>query len=726
MANPFSRINFIKAPTAFDPKKPGDAPMFRRKFRIDAHIESAVLHVCGLGYGYYYLNGAPVSDDLFTAPVSDYRKTLWYNTYDVTDKLNEGENVFAVICGNGWFNEYFKTTWDHNLAHWRDNPKFILSLTVNGKVVLTSDNTWKCSPTSAIIYNQLRSGEHFDARLFDEAWNTLDYDDSEWVPARFDSRAPAGVFRPCTCEPIREDRIYPAKAITKMGEDRYIFDIGQNISGYVRLNVHQGEGDTLTIRYAEGLDENGEMNYYKMFNHYHESQFATDRVICSGKPITWSPRFAYHGFRYVEVTGLKNPTLDTVAGVFVHQMIEKKTAFECSDEFLNALFKAGQMATLSNMFYMPTDCPTREKLGWCNDVQSSAEQFLTNFHSVKFLEKYLQDLCDAQLPAGQMPGIIPSGGWGYDEWNGPVTDGVIFEVPYRLYLHTGDASYLTDTLPYLDRYIEYLKTREDENGDVTFGLSDWTSPDDSSVVGATFINSAYRVKFLRIAELAASLSGAKENVYTPQLEAQTAAHKAKYLRADGTCNIEKQTAVAMTIYHGIYDDLAPLGAQLKRLVEEKDFHHDCGMVGLRHLYMALNKCGLHDYAYRIVTAHRFPSYRNWYEDGMTTLYEVWDKSNASHNHHMFSDFMSWMMKTIIGLELSAPGADCVNVEPHFFEGLDFARGSMELPAGNVSVDWKKETDSVKVTLTVDGTLTANFKGEILGAGVHERIISQNK
>ncbi len=179
MSNPFTRINFIKAPVPFDAKAPGDAPMFRRKFTLNGPIESAVVHVCGLGYAYYYLNGEPITKDLFTAPVSDYRKTLWYNTYDVTDKLKSGENIFSVICGNGWYNEYFSTTWKHHLSPWRDNPKFILSLEVNGKTVLTSDNTWKCSPKSAIIYNELRSGEHFDARLWDDNWNTLDFDDSE-------------------------------------------------------------------------------------------------------------------------------------------------------------------------------------------------------------------------------------------------------------------------------------------------------------------------------------------------------------------------------------------------------------------------------------------------------------------------------------------------------------------------------------------------------------------
>ena len=725
MSAPFSLVNFIKAPGKFNPAVDGGAPMFRRVFSVGEPVSSAFVRVCGLGYAYYYLNGNPVSGDLFTAPVSDYRKTLWYNTYDVTDLVTEGENVFAVICGNGWYNEYFRTSWDHNIAPWRDSPKFILELFVNGKRILSSDMTWKCTADSPVIYNQLRSGEHFDARKYDSSWTGISYDDSAWGYAVSDTTPPTGVFRLCECEPIRADRIFPAQQMWDKGDGRYIFDMGQNLSGFVllRLDERQDAGDELVIRYAEKLDESGEMNYFNMGHHYPDTDFAIDRFICDGKPFVWSPRFAYHGFRYIEVTGLKSPDLSTVSGVFVHQAVEVRSAFECSDAFLNGAFRAGQMATWSNLFYMPTDCPPREKLGWCNDAQASCEQMLTDFETERLFAKWLQDLRDAQLPDGQMPGIVPSSGWGYGWGNGPVSDGVLFEVPYRLYLHTGDKQPLVDTLPYFDRYMAYLVTREDENGDVTFGLDDWAAPNGNDKVCAAFINSVYRVKFARIALLAAGFAGADTAPYESLLAERIAIHKKKYLSPDGTSVIDKQTAAAMMIYHDIYDELEPLAKQLARLVEEKDFHHDCGMVGLRHLYMALNKCGLQEYAYKIVTASGFPSYRNWYEDGMTTLYEMWHMRD-SHNHHMYSDFMSWMMKTVIGIRPTAPAYAEVSIEPCFFDGLSYAKGSIALPGGRgtISVDWKKEADGVYLTVAVPFGITAVFRGETLGAGVNTFVL----
>ncbi len=725
MSAPFYLTNFIKAPGKFNPSVDGGAPLFRRVFSISESITSAFVRVCGLGYGYYFINGKPITADLFTAPVSDYRKTLWYNVYDVTDLLCTGDNAVAVICGNGWYNEYFKTSWDHSIAPWRDAPKFIFELYINGKRVLCSDHTWKCSADSPVIYNQLRSGEHFDARKYDSSWTSVTYDDSAWGYAVDDTKPPLGTFRICECEGITADCIYPAVKLYDKGNGRYIFDMGQNMSGFVRLVVDekQAAGDELIIHYIEKPDENGEPDYFNMGHHYPETVFAEDRFICSGKPFAWSPRFAYHGFRYIEVTGLKDPTLETVSGVFVHQATAKRSSFECSDAFLNSIFRAGQMATLSNLFYMPTDCPTREKLGWCNDAQASCEQMLTDFETERLFEKWLQDLRDAQLPDGQLPGIVPTSGWGYAWGNGPVSDGILFEVPYRLYLHTGSTKPLIETLPYFDRYFTYLETREDENGDIPFGLDDWAAPDWNDKVHAPFINSVYRVKFARIAILAAQFAGVDASPYEALLETHLARHKAKYLRADGTCSIEKQTAVAMMIYHDIYDDLAPLAAQLARLVEEKRFHHDCGMVGLRHLYMALNKCGLQEYAYRIVTAEGFPSYRNWYDDGMTTLYEMWHGLD-SHNHHMYSDFMSWMMKTIIGIRPTSPAYETVAIEPYFAPALTYAKGAINIPGGKgtISVDWKREGEGIRMQIAVPAGVTAVFMAEPLTSGVYRFMV----
>jgi len=393
---------FIRADIPFERahKTENSAPQFRRRFTLEPFTRAEIA-VCGLGYGDFYINGAPVTEDKLIAPVSDYDKTLWYTRYDVTSLLRAGENVAAAWLGNGFYNESIETPWLHHKAPWRDAPKFILSLEVDGEIALASDGAWLCKPHTAITYNQLRSGERFDARMYEPDWAGLYFNDSAWEHAIPDPTPPVGVLRECLCEPIRECALYRATSVMKTGEDRYVFDIGQNISGYARMKLNQPAGREIVVRYAEQLNPDGSLKRNNMDgpHYYPSSDFMTDRVVSDGRELTWSPRFVYHGFRYVELTGLSGePALDTVTGVFLHQAVEDRSAFMCSDPILNRLFEIGRMATLSNLHYMPTDCPTREKLGWANDAQASTEQMLLNFGTEKLFKKWLQDIFDAMKP----------------------------------------------------------------------------------------------------------------------------------------------------------------------------------------------------------------------------------------------------------------------------------------------------------------------------------------
>ena len=720
----FDHISFIKPGVCFEReyKKHNYAPMFRKKFTVDS-IGEGKLYVCGLGYAYYYMNGVAVSEDRFTAPVSDYNKTLWYNAYDVTDLLKEGENIIAVWCGNGWYNEEFKTSWDYDAAAWRDLPKFILRLDIDGQTVAVSDESWKCCLDSAVWFNALRSGEYFDARKFDPDWIKPEFDDRDWAQAITDPTPPSGVFRECKCEPIREFETYQPAQITRIGEGKYLFDLGQNISGYIRLAVAGQAGQLLTIRYAEQIKDDMSLQLNQMPEHYKDSmhEFQTDKFICSGEKMVWSPRFTYHGFRYIEIEGLTSLEDVEVCGVFVHQAVEKRSEFECSDEFLNQLFRAGQYSVYANMFYMLTDCPTREKLGWANDAQSSMEQIMTNFKAEKFFEKWLCDVYDAMDEHGALPGIIPTAGWGFAWGNGPVSDGLLFEMPYRIYLHTGNSQPLINSLPFFDRYLDYVRTREDTDGFVDFGLNDWARPGQSKECGAPevparFINALLIRNFCRIAALAAELSGKSKAGYLERAEKLKNLVMSVFLDANGRCRINKQTAVAMLIYYDVYEKLEPLKMQLQELVEAKDFHHDCGMVGLRRLYMALNKCGLEEYAYRIITAKGYPGYREWFDQGAVTLWETWDwqDHNDSKNHHMYSDFMSWMVKTILGIrqDKQVPGFQKISVDPYYFEHLTYAKGSCETAAGKIAVFWQKEGEQVRLEVDVPAGVTA-FHGDTM-------------
>lgn len=721
----FENASFIKCDIPFyrEFKSENPAPMFRKKFVVD-NFEKAEIRVCGLGYGYYFINGKKVTEDLFTSPVSDYSKTLWYNEYDVSRLLVSGENTIAVICGNGFYNETIPTNWKFHEAIWRDNPKFILELKIDDKDVILSDNSWKCSPQSAIYFNQLRMGEYYDANICGEEWITPEYDDSDWDNAIIDENPPTGVLRKCQCEPIRETTIYKPVKITKIDNKTFVYDFGQNMSGYARIKVKGNKGDEITLRYAECVDENNCLCYYGMDKYYLESGFQTDKFICSGKETVWSPKFAYHGFRYIEVSGTEYCDNIDISAVFVHQDIKRRTEFECSDPYINRLFNCGIMSSYSNMFYVLTDCPTREKFGWTNDAQSSCEQMLTNFETEKLLEKWHRDIKDAMKENGELPGIIPTAGWGYHWGNGPVSDGILFEIPYRVYLHTGRGELLKNSLEYFDRYLKYLETRKNEKGLVEFGLDDWAAPGLKSFVEAEFINAVLISSFYKIASLSARLSGNRlEDEYNQKAEELICLIKERYINSKGYCTIDEQCSVAMLIYYDIYNDIEPLKAQLKRLIEETDYHLKCGMVGMRRLLHALSKCGLSEYGLKLLKSKGYPGYGPWMDGDATTLWEKWDINinSDSKNHHMYSDFMSWLIKILGGIKIDED--KCGELEfifnPHFVDGIDFVKLNYHTSVGKISVDWKRCEDKIKLYLTKDKNIKIKYNNQYLENEINE-------
>lgn len=727
--------HFIKPNIPFEAgyHKEDHAPLFRKRFIWNGDTRIAKIRICALGIGYCYLNGQRISKDLFTAPVSDYSKTLWYNTYDVSELLQKGENVIAVSCGNGWYNESFQTVWKAPNYH-PDLPKITLSLEIDGTEFLVTDETWRCSPDSATRFNQLRSGEWFDATRYDPAWTELTFHDSLWPFAKLDDTPPSGVLRECPCEPIREFEISDPQRIIRTGERTFVFDMGINRSGYIRLTVTGVRGQMITIRYAESLNDDGTLCVYGLSRFYPESEFMTDRFTCSGEEITWSPSFVYHGFRYIELNGISSPDEVTVRAVFVHQAVVKRTSFRCSDPFLNNLFAAGQISCLSNMFYLFSDCPTREKMGWTDDAQMSAEQMFTDFAVEGLVKKWMQDIYDAMREDGMLPGVIPTKGWGYEWGNGPLSDGVLFELPYRYYLHTGKPDLLVNSRPYFRRYLSFLQGKENKDGLIPdFGLGDWATAGNQKDIPVAFVNLALFANFCRIAALAEQLA---ENFQkASEMESLFIAKKMllqkKYLRGDGACKIEKMSAVAIIIALKLYDNLSPLSNQLKRLVKANDYRHDCGIFGLRCLYHALTQCGLQEDAYRILTASGYPSYRFWFERGATSLWEYFTETipngeYVSKNHHMYSDFMSWIVKNILGLvhDRRNPDTPEFTVCPFFFKDLSFAEGEYVTDHGKISIKWiRNAPHTVEVRILVEGRVVADYQGKVLKAGNY--IFSEN-
>ena len=489
-------------------------------------------------------------------------------------------------------------------------------------------------------------------------------------------------------------------------------------------------GDVITLKYFEELDGEGNINDTGFDRHYPKNDFQTDTFICSDEELIRAPRFTYHGFRYIYAKGLKKVTQETLTAIFVHQAMEVRTSFSCSDGRLNKLFEAGIQSTFSNMFYMPTDCPTREKYGWYNDAQSSAEQFLTDFKSERVLTKWWQDICDTMLETGILPGAMPIYKNCYNWGNGPVSEGVLFEIPYRIYLHTGDDRLLQEGIPFFEKNIMHLKSKFQELGTIDYGLWDWAAPIPKESVGCEFVNAVLIVKFLEILKLAKQRKGEPTEAVERERTFFAQYCIVRYINEKGECTIDMQSAVAMLIYFDLYRDLTPLKNQLKRLIEEADYHHNCGMVGIRYLYPALNKCGLYEYAYKILTAKGYPSYMDWLEHGATTLYEFWDiNAEGSRNHHMYSCFMTWLVETAGGIRRyqDTPAYQKIEICPYFIEELSYVKVSSDTVSGKVSVFWKREGSRILLEIQVPEGMTVYYKKKPLQTGkntIVEKVIME--
>ncbi len=714
----FTTADFIEYPDSFhrEHRMEDPAPVFRRQFAVRPGLRRATLSVCGLGYGYWYLNGEPVTEDLFTAPVSDYTKTVWFTVYDVTGRLTAGDNLLAVILGNGFYNESLSTAWDFDLARWRGAPKCAAELELvydDGVLWLYTDEEWKGSLCSPVRYNQLRAGETYDTRI-GEDWRMPSPPPGEWKPAVRAAHPPTGVLRECTCQPIRVCGEYPVKAVTKLQNGHYILDFGQNLSGFLRVDAVIPAGRTWTFRHAERVHEDGTLEFNGMNDpyFYKSGDFQTDRLIGNGQRITWSPRFTYHGFRYVEIEGMEEPPVPgQFTALFVHQDVTPLSAFFCSDPIINEITRMARMSCLSNMFYMLTDCPTREKLGWMNDAQASMEQLVQNYDIAPLLCKWVQDMADAMNEQGDLPGIVPTGGWGYEWGGGPVSTGALFELCYQLFRQRDDGETVRRYYPVMERHMTYILAQTDcTDGLIGFGLPDWSLPFDYTDQVPTplkFSTTLLAIKYCRyMTQFAGFLQKAADVTRWETAEKKlSSAFRTAYLNADGTCRVTEQTALAMMIVLGLYDDLSPLKDQLLAAIGKWNGHLFCGMVGQQYLFDALDICGRSDLAYDIITAPGHPSYREWINEGATTLCECWGTEN-SNNHHMLSCVIGWFDRTLVGFRPAegVNGYREVWLTPAFVPQLDHCMGRFDTVSGQYVVAWRREPDG---TVTMDVTVPEN-------------------
>ena len=341
------------------------APFFRKTFDYQGTTHNAKVHICGLGYYELYINGQKVGDHVLDPVVTHYDRRARYVTYDITKHLVQGENTFGVVLGNGWYNSHTPDVWHFDKVSWRDYPKLLLQCVIDQKTVICSDESWKIS-SGPILFDGLRNGETYDARLELDGWSSPDYDDSKWEIAAQVS-GPGGVLKPQTMPPCKVvGTLAVAKQWTLPNGD-VICDMGQNMTGWAKIVCSGKRGSELTIEYAEILEDN-DITQEGINSFIKGGECQTDHYFLKGdKQESWEPRFTYHGFQYLRIKGITSEVkLEEVRGQVVNTAFDKIGNFSCSNEVVNRLEQCTVWSYVGNFTGIPTDCPHREFcVSWC-------------------------------------------------------------------------------------------------------------------------------------------------------------------------------------------------------------------------------------------------------------------------------------------------------------------------------------------------------------------------
>ncbi len=694
------------------------APLFRKSFIVDKTVISARAYISGVGFYEMYVNGEKVGDRLLDPAFTDYDKTVLYSTLDLTPMIKKGENAVGIMLGNGWYNMPTRAAWGFDLAPWRADPALKCQIEIAYKdgtrEMIVTNKDWKCAP-GPVTFNSIRQGETFDANKIIPGWNEPGLEDGTWIPAHL-VRGPAGKLMAQTAPPVEVIREFEPVRVMKLKNGHYMLDFGQNMSGFIQIKVNGDRGDSIVIKYGERLFPDGRVDQRLIAEHTFEPRFQTDIFILSGKgEEVFQPHFVYHGFRYAEISGLrKMPSDGEIVAKAITSSFENAGAFISSNELLNRIQHNTLWSYTNNFVGYPTDCPQREKNGWTGDAQLACETGLFNFMSQPGYVKWVHDLTDAMKPDGMLPGIVPTSGWGYHWGNGPAWDHAIMNIPWNLYVYSGDREILESTYPFMKKYVDFLGTRA-QNHIVRWGLGDWAPARTKTPEAVT--STAYYYEDARLLAETAKVLGKDEDAekYAALAgEIKTAFNREFYNRKKGIYSVGSQTALSCPLYFGLVDsaEVGKVLGNLEQVIDTTSINLDFGILGAKYV---LNTFTMYEHpapAYRIVDTEAYPGWGYWVKKRTTTLWEQWNDNSGSLNHIMYGDVSAWMYKTLAGIrpDPEHPGFKHFFVHPWFPEDLQWVKAHHNTPYGRIEVQWKRMEGSIRleVSVPVNTSATVTF------------------
>ncbi len=702
------------------------ARYLRKSFDLHKKIKRAMAYTTGLGLYELRLNGSKVGEDHFLPGWTDYDKRLYYQTYDITHKLKQGENVIGAEIADGWYAGYVGYALLVRLDKVREfygvNPSFMGQIHIeyeDGSVeVIASDTSWKANE-GAIREADIIMGETHDARLENTGWDAAGYDDSSWsVPKIY--TYPNGKLQAHPGSLVRNtEQIRPLK-ITEPTPGTYVFDLGKNIAGVAELLVKGPKGTKVQLRFGEILRSDGNIQTDNL-----RKARATDTYILKGDDIEkWRPKFTYHGFQYVEVTGYPGtPDLNAITGIVLSSIETNASTFSSSNAMNNTLFENIKTTQSANFFEVPTDCPQRdERLGWTGDAQIYARSATYNADIASFMTKFLVDLDDSQRWYGAYPNFAPFPYSRPEQYSPAWMDAGII-IPYTMYKVYGDTRILEYMYDGMEKFMQFQEDASTHylrpGGGNNYG--DWLSVDEKTT--SDFVASSYygHDAYL-MAQMALALQrNTDAEIYNSLFKKIKKAFAKKYILDTGYTTEDTQTSYALALHFNLFPkELAAKGAaRLAHKIEQNGFKFSTGFLGTKHVMLALSKYGYHNLAYKIFKQTEYPSWGYSVVNGSTSIWERWnsftkdDAKNSdinaamnSFSHYAFGSVAEWMFQHAVGIDTDNAGYNDIIIKPAISKEMDYIKGSYESINGTISSAWHWKGNKLHMHIKIPINTTA--------------------
>ena len=755
------------------------AHQFRKEFSTAKTVRRATIYATALGIHELYLNGQRIGDARFAPGWTDYHQRAYYNTYDVTKLVKTGGNALGAWVGDGWYSGYIGFglltgigTEKIGRYTYGKTPALMAQLEIEytdgSREIIPTDKSWKVTGDGPVRESDLLMGETYDARKEMPGWAKSGFDDASWEPAILaaeNGSAPAtfyewangehpgdkifikghpvdlGFQRPPKLEafpglPVRPIQEIKSIAITSPTNGVYIFNLGQNFAGVVRLKVKGAAGTDIQLRYGEMLHPDG-----RLMNENYRKARATDHYILRGDKNgeEWTARFTFHGFQYVEVSGFPGkPGKDAITGIVLHSDTPLTSSFECSDPMANKLFKNIVWTQRANFLDLPTDCPQRdERFGWMGDAQIYVHCATLNADVAAFYTKWLREVMESQRNDGVFPGYAPypfQHGWTFGTaW---CDAGVI--CPWTVWQAYGDTRIIERCWPYMVKFMDWRKNTSTNFLGIVHGndWGDWLSFGKKTPLDyVDTVYFAYSTKLM--ADMAAAIGKSSEAAgYTDLFNHIKAAFNEKYVHADGSLAVDTETAYALALYM----DLLPADLRVKsgKILADKlrsgetveNSGMTTGFLGTRPLLPVLTSVGENDLAVKHFQSQKFPSWGYEVAQGATTIWEHWDsyttahgfggvdgKQNASMNsfaHYSFGAVCEWMINDLAGIQSDGPGYDKIIIHPHpptpgsnaAHAPIHWVKASYNSIHGRIESKWKLDKEGFELETEIPANTTA--------------------